>query len=188
MNLLADGRVDAELLAQFAFQGEFGRFTGFDLSARKLPFERVPALFALADEHQAVPFDHRGNHIHSAIIEARMHSARLIEHFQNPRNAGELAPPAIKVDVSNPACGDMLRLWVRFENDRVAEARFQTRGCTASIAASSALTEWMAGKTREELKSLTAAVIEDAVGGLEPASKHAAVLCVDGVKRLVSSI
>jgi nitrogen fixation protein NifU and related proteins len=116
-----------------------------------------------------------------------MHSERLIEHFQNPRNAGELAPPAIKVDVSNPACGDMLRLWVRFEKDRVAQARFQTRGCTASIAASSALTEWMIGKTREELKSLTAATIEEAVGGLEPASKHAAVLCVDGVKRLVSA-
>ena len=116
-----------------------------------------------------------------------MHSARLLEHFQNPRNAGELAPPAVKVDVSNPACGDMLRLWVRFENDRVAEARFQTRGCTASIAASSALTEWMIGKSRGELRGLTAAVIEEALGGLEPASKHAAVLCADGVKRLIGA-
>ena len=93
--------------------------------------------------------------------------------------------PALKVDVSNPACGDMLRLFARFENDRVAEARFQTRGCTASIAASSALTEWMTGKSRAELKTLTAAVIEEALGGLEPASKHAAVLCVDGVRKLV---
>jgi|SRR5579862_7547947 len=117
-----------------------------------------------------------------------MHSERLLDHFRNPRNAGELAPPAIKVDVSNPACGDMLRLWARLENDRVAEARFQTRGCTASIAASSALAEWMIGKTPAELRTLTAAVIEDAVGGLEPASKHAAVLCVDGVKRLLAEI
>lgn len=116
-----------------------------------------------------------------------MHSERLLDHFQNPRNAGELAAPAVKVDVSNPACGDMLRLWARFENNRVAEARFQTRGCTASIAASSALTEWMAGKSREELKTLTAATIEEALGGLEPASKHAAVLCVDGVRRLASA-
>lgn len=111
-----------------------------------------------------------------------MHSERLLDHFQNPRNAGELAPPAIKVDVSNPACGDMLRLWVRFENDSVADARFQTRGCTASIAASSALTEWMIGKSRQDLRALTAEVIEEALGGLEPASKHAAVLCVDGVR------
>ena len=114
-----------------------------------------------------------------------MHSERLLDHFRNPRNAGELPLPALKVDVSNPACGDMLRLFARFENDRVAEARFQTRGCTASIAASSALTEWMTGKSRAELKTLTAAVIEEALGGLEPASKHAAVLCVDGVRKLV---
>ena len=115
-----------------------------------------------------------------------MHSERLLEHYQNPRNAGELPPPAVRVDVSNPACGDMLRLTARFENDRVAEARFQTRGCTASIAAASALTEWMIGKSRDELKTLTASMVENLVGGLEPASKHAAVLCVDGVKKLFS--
>lgn len=114
-----------------------------------------------------------------------MHSERLLDHFRNPHNPGTLDPPAVKIDVSNPACGDMLRLWVRFDGDRVAEARFQTRGCTASIAASSALTDWMTGKSRAELATLTAAVIEEALGGLEPASKHAAVLCVDGVKRLL---
>lgn len=114
-----------------------------------------------------------------------MNRERLLDHFQNPRNVGELPAPALKVDVTNPACGDMLRLTVRFENDRVAEARFQTRGCTASIAASSALTEWMTGKSRIELRTLQAAVIEDAVGGLEPASKHAAVLCLDAVKQLL---
>lgn len=113
-----------------------------------------------------------------------MHSERLLDHFRNPRNAGELPPPAIRVDVSNPACGDMLRLSARFENDCVVEARFQTRGCTAAIAAASALTEWMAGKRRDELKTLTPAMIEELLGGLETASKHAAVLCVDAVKRL----
>jgi nitrogen fixation NifU-like protein len=110
-----------------------------------------------------------------------MHSERLLDHFKNPRNVGELPPPAIRVEVSNPACGDILRLHVLFENDRVSEVRYQVRGCTASIAAASALTEWMQGKSRRELKSLTAQTIEDAVGGLEPASKHAAVLCLDAV-------
>jgi nitrogen fixation NifU-like protein len=114
-----------------------------------------------------------------------MHSEKLLDYFQNPRNAGELAPPAVRVDVTNPACGDMLRLFARFENGIVAEARFQTRGCTASIATSSALTEWMQGKSREELKKLSLETIEDAVGGLEPASKHAAVLCIDGVRALL---
>ena len=113
-----------------------------------------------------------------------MHSETLLEHFRNPRNVGQLAPPAITVDVSNPACGDMLRLSARFEDGNVAEARYQVRGCTASIAAGSALTEWMTGRSPAELVKLTADVIELALGGLEPASKHAAVLCVDGAKAL----
>src|SRR5579872_5511069 len=102
-----------------------------------------------------------------------MHSERLLEHFRNPRNVGVLEPPATVVDVSNPACGDVLRLSVRFEDDRVAEVKYQVRGCTASIAAGSALTEWMLGKSRAELKILTAAMIEEGLGGLEAASKHA---------------
>jgi nitrogen fixation NifU-like protein len=115
-----------------------------------------------------------------------MHSPLLLEHFQNPRNAGVLPPPARTVDASNPACGDMMRLSARFEDDRVVEARYQTRGCAASIAAGSALTEWMLGRTRAELAGLNPAVIEEALGGLEPASRHAAVLCVDAVRRLLS--
>jgi nitrogen fixation NifU-like protein len=113
-----------------------------------------------------------------------VHSELLLEHFRNPRNVGQLPPPAVTVDVNNPACGDMLRLSARFENGHVAEARFQVRGCTASIAAGSALSEWMVGKTRAELHRLTAEMIEQALGGLEPASKHAAILCVDGAKAI----
>ena len=114
-----------------------------------------------------------------------MYSARLLDHFQNPRHVGELGPPAIRVEVSNPACGDILRLAARFDGDRVAEARYQTRGCTASIAAGSALMEWIIGKSRAELVALSAAAIEEALGGLSTESKHAAVLCVDAVKALL---
>jgi nitrogen fixation NifU-like protein len=88
------------------------------------------------------------------------------------------------VEVSNPACGDILRLSARFENGRIAEARYKVRGCTASIAAGSALTEWLVGKRREDLASFRPAVIEEALGGLKNESKHAAVLCADGVKKL----
>ena len=114
-----------------------------------------------------------------------MYSALLLEHFRNPRNVGELEPPAVTVEVTNPACGDILRLSARFESDRVLEARYRTRGCTASIAAGSALTEWMLGKSKAELRGVRVAEIEKAVGGLQPESKHAAVLCVDGVKALL---
>jgi len=112
---------------------------------------------------------------------------RLLDHFQNPRNVGELGPPAVKVEVSNPACGDILRLSARFEGDRVLEVRYKVRGCTASIAAGSALTEWMQGKTRGELAQFDAAVIDQAVGGLPEASRHAGVLCRDGVRALLRS-
>ena len=114
-----------------------------------------------------------------------MYPERLIEHFQNPRNVGELAVPAVVVEVSNPACGDILRLSARFEGSQVAEARYKVRGCTASIAAGSALTEWMIGKSREELRGFTASIIDEAVGGLPSASQHAAVLCADGIKALL---
>jgi NifU-like protein involved in Fe-S cluster formation len=90
--------------------------------------------------------------------------------------------------VSNPICGDILRLSARFEADRVADVRYKTRGCTASIAAASALTEWMTGKTRQELAALKAAAIEAAVGGLPAESKHAAQLCLDGVRALLKAV
>lgn len=117
--------------------------------------------------------------------EYRMYPDRLLEHFQNPRNVGELSPPAITVEVSNPACGDILRLSARFEGERLMEAMYKVRGCTASIAAGSALTEWLAGKTRAELSQFAAGLIDEAVGGLPAESKHAAVLCADGVRALL---
>ncbi len=116
-----------------------------------------------------------------------MYSERLLDHFQHPRNTGELAAPARTVEVTNPACGDILRLSVRFEGEAVAEARYQVRGCTASIAAGSALTEWLRGRTRAELAALEASAIEAALDGLPAASKHAAALCVDAVRAIIKA-
>jgi nitrogen fixation NifU-like protein len=118
-------------------------------------------------------------------MEIGMYSERLLDHFQNPRHVGELDPPAVTVEVSNPACGDILRLSVRFAGENAEEARYKVRGCTASIAAGSALTVWITGKTRAEMAALRPSIIEEAVGGLAAESKHAAVLCVDGVKALL---
>ncbi|HYK16942.1 MAG TPA: iron-sulfur cluster assembly scaffold protein [Bryobacteraceae bacterium] len=115
-----------------------------------------------------------------------LYSETFLDHFKNPRNVGELATPAVTVEIENPACGDILRLSARFENGRVAEVRYKARGCTAAIASGSALTEWMQGKTRAELAALKAAEIDEVVGGLIPESKHAAVLCLDAVRRLLN--
>jgi nitrogen fixation NifU-like protein len=111
-----------------------------------------------------------------------------LDHFQRPRNVGELDPPAITVEVTNPACGDILRLGVRILGGRVAEVRYQIRGCTASIAAGSALTELIEERPTAELASVDARMIEDALGGLPAASNHAAVLCADAVKALLKRI
>ena len=116
-----------------------------------------------------------------------MYSERLLDHFQNPRHVGELAPPAVVVEVMNPACGDIMRLSVRFEGDRVAEVAYKTRGCTASIATGSATVEWMMGRTRAELAAVKTADLEAAVGGLIPESKHAAVLCADAIRAILRS-
>jgi nitrogen fixation NifU-like protein len=114
-----------------------------------------------------------------------LYSERLLDHFENPRNVGELPPPATVVDVSNPACGDLMKLSVRFEAGRVAAVAYKVRGCTASIACGSALTELIQGRTRAELGAISAAYIEAEVGGLPAESKHAAALCRDAVKALL---
>ena len=118
-----------------------------------------------------------------------MLSPELVDHFQNPRNAGILdSPDAIAVEVNNPACGDILRLSVLMLDGVIAEVRFKTRGCTAAIAAGSALTELMQGLTKNQLAALKAPNVEAAIGGLAPASKHAAILCEDCVRALVNKL
>src|SRR5260370_695152 len=120
-------------------------------------------------------------------IGAQMYSDLLLDHFRNPRNVGDLPAPAVTIQASNPVCGDILLISVRFDNGIVAEARYKTRGCTASIAAGSALTEWLTGKTRAELAEIKAMAIEDAVGGLAAESKHAAGLCGEGVRAVLKA-
>ena len=115
-----------------------------------------------------------------------MPSQRLLEHFRDPRNVGELPPPACSIEVINPACGDILRLSAVIEDGTVTSAAFKARGCPASIAAGSALTELMIGRTRQGLEILTAQDVELALDGLEPASKHAAQLCMDALRALVA--
>jgi nitrogen fixation NifU-like protein len=114
-----------------------------------------------------------------------MYSDLLLDHFKRPRNVGELPPPAIVVEVTNPACGDILKLSARFENGRIAEVAYKVRGCTATIAAGSALTELLLARNLNDIAALTPAHIEAAVGGLSPESKHAAILCRDAVKTLL---
>lgn len=120
-----------------------------------------------------------------------MHDPRLLDHFQNPRHAGVLDPPALVVDVENPACGDWLRLSARIADGVIAAAAFQVKGCAASIACGSALAEWLHGKPVQAVRSggreAVRAAIREAVGELPSASRHAAELCADGVDELLQA-
>ncbi|HET6933121.1 MAG TPA: iron-sulfur cluster assembly scaffold protein [Candidatus Acidoferrum sp.] len=117
-----------------------------------------------------------------------MFSEIVLDHFQHPRNAGELAGATSVVEVSNPVCGDVLRLAVIVEGGIVREARFLCRGCTASIASASVLTEKVKGRRVSELKEMHAAEIAAELGGLPPASFHAAQLAEDAVKAIALKI
>jgi nitrogen fixation protein NifU and related proteins len=114
-----------------------------------------------------------------------MFSESLLDHFRNPRNVGELPPPALTVQVTNPVCGDIFRLSATLHGGTVTGARYKTRGCTASIAAGSAVAEWIVGKTLAELAAFNAATVEEQVGGLSNETRHAAVLCAEGVQALI---
>jgi len=108
----------------------------------------------------------------------------VIDHFRNPRNAGELEHANAQVEVTNPVCGDILRLSARIDRDCIAEVRFKTQGCVAAIAASSMLTEMLAGRSQEQAREISAEFISDSLGGLPSATFHAAQLCVDAIAAL----
>lgn len=114
-----------------------------------------------------------------------LYSPAVLEHFQNPRNAGDLPGATTQVEVTNPVCGDVLHLAARLENSRVLEARFKTRGCVAAIACSSWLTDWMLGKSVAELRGLRPPQLAEALGGLAHASIHAADLACDALRELL---
>src|SRR3981189_1478773 len=110
-----------------------------------------------------------------------MFSEMVLEHFQRPRNAGELPGATAVVEVSNPVCGDVLRLAVIVENGVVREAPFLSRWSPASTSSGSVLTEKMKGRAVNELKEMRAAEIAAELGGLPPASFSGAPFGGDGV-------
>ena len=103
-----------------------------------------------------------------------MYSPKLLQYFSEPKCVGELASPALRVEVMNPICGDILRLSVMVEEGVIVDAAFRAKGCTASIAAGAALSEWAIGRTLVELAAVSALQVEALLEGLPNESKHAA--------------
>ena len=117
-----------------------------------------------------------------------MFSEIFLDHFQRPRNAGELAEATVRVELSNPVCGDVLKLAVKVEAGRILEVKFLCRGCTTAIACASMLTEKMQGADLVSLRKITAAVVAESLGGLPEDSFHGAQLAEDGVKAILAGI
>jgi nitrogen fixation NifU-like protein len=117
-----------------------------------------------------------------------MFSEAVLDHFRNPRNAGELPGATATVEVSNPVCGDILKLSARVVDGRIVEARFLCRGCTTSIACASLLTEELRGRAPAETLSLTTESLSQSLGGLPPATRHGAQLAADALKALLQKL
>ena len=117
-----------------------------------------------------------------------MFSEAVLDHFRNPRNAGELPRATATIEVTNPVCGDVLKLSARFESGRIAEARFLCRGCTTAIACASLLTERLRGSTPAEVRGITAESLSASLGGLPPATFHGAQLAADATVALLQKL
>lgn len=116
-----------------------------------------------------------------------MYSPKLLDHFEHPRNAGELAGSTSRSRIENPACGDILELAVKVLDGRVVDIRFLAKGCVPAMACASALTELAKGSLVSELETIRKEDIVRAVGGLPPASGHAAQLAVDALRAVLGA-
>ena len=115
------------------------------------------------------------------------YSDALIDHFEHPRNAGAMDDADAEAFVTNPVCGDSMRIFLRIEDERVAAASFLTSGCPASIGTSSAATELLTGRTLDEAVALTRDDYADAVGGLPKSKIHCSVLAAAAVREAVET-
>ena len=111
-----------------------------------------------------------------------MYSAELLDHFQHPRNAGELADATARAHIENPACGDILELTASIADGNIRDIRFRAKGCVPAMACASAITELAKGKSVEQARTIDKQDVITAVAGLPPASGHAAQLAIDALR------
>ena len=117
-----------------------------------------------------------------------MYSQKVLDHFHNPRNVGELSGATAAIEMTNPVCGDLMKLWVVVRDGKIYETKFKTQGCIPAVASGSWLTETILGKSPAELELITAEQIEAGLDGLPPASRHASALAVDALKQLLQEL
>jgi nitrogen fixation NifU-like protein len=116
------------------------------------------------------------------------YSQAVLDHFQNPRNVGDLPDADAEVRLEHPVCGDIMKLAIKVTDGRIAQVRFRTQGCVAAIAAGSCLTQMVAGKSPAEAAALRREELLEALGGLPNASAHASHLAIDVLAEVLKKL
>ncbi|NLX70576.1 MAG: Fe-S cluster assembly scaffold protein NifU [Clostridiales bacterium] len=114
-----------------------------------------------------------------------MYSEKVMDHFMNPRNVGEIENPDGVGQVGNAKCGDIMKIYLKIEDNRIVDIKFKTFGCGAAIATSSMATELVKGKTIEEALALTNKAVADALDGLPPVKMHCSILAEEAIKAAI---
>ncbi|MFH1361379.1 MAG: Fe-S cluster assembly scaffold protein NifU [bacterium] len=116
---------------------------------------------------------------------ASNYSDKVMEHFRNPRNVGEIENPDGVGTVGNPTCGDIMEMYIKVKDNVIVDAKFKTFGCGAAIATSSMITELVKGKTIEEALKVTNKMVIEALDGLPSVKVHCSVLGEDAMKSAI---
>jgi nitrogen fixation NifU-like protein len=114
-----------------------------------------------------------------------MYSAKVMDHFQNPRNVGEIENPDGVGEIGNPVCGDIMKLYIRVEDNHIVDAKFKTFGCGAAIATSSMITELVRGKTLEQAEKISRKTVAEALDGLPATKMHCSNLAADALHKAI---
>jgi nitrogen fixation NifU-like protein len=117
-----------------------------------------------------------------------VYSAELLDHFENPRNAGALDDPDASAQLENPACGDILELSLKLSGRNISEIRFRAKGCVPAMACGSAITELIKNKDIDEARKVSREELVRKVGGLPQASAHASHLAIDTLSALLQKL
>ncbi|HUS52210.1 MAG TPA: Fe-S cluster assembly scaffold protein NifU [Candidatus Bathyarchaeia archaeon] len=118
---------------------------------------------------------------------SQAYSKKVMNHFRNPRNLGEMKNPDGMAQVGNPVCGDVMRLFIKVKDKKISDIKFQTLGCGAAIATSSMLTMMVKGKPLAQAKKITKKAVAEALGGLPPEKLHCSVLAADALKEAIKN-
>jgi nitrogen fixation NifU-like protein len=114
------------------------------------------------------------------------YSDKVMDHFENPRNVGQIEDADGVGQVGNPSCGDIMKMYIKVDNDKITDIKFKTFGCGAAVATSSITTELVKNKTLEEAQELSNKAVAEALGGLPDVKMHCSNLAADALKRAIN--